>query len=165
MNNIKLLTAVAVASAAAVFGVADDASAKTRAVCQTYATTGARVDEIRALEETGGQSNVVGMTLAEGERMFAQSFVSYGPDGAIKTRADVLKTYVDGKFQPWASSFEIKELEVKVYCDTATVVGLSEVRPKGAPPAAKAIRFRWLNVWAKPEGFWQIVASQFTPVK
>ena len=165
MGKIGLLSAVAVVGVGAVCGMASDASAKARGACQSYATSGAGVDEIRALEEAGGQSNVTGMSLADGERMFARSFVSFGPDGAVKTRDDILKTYVDGKFPAWASSFEIKELDVKVYCDTATVVGLSEVRAKAAPAEAKPIRFRWLNVWAKPEGFWQIVASQFTPLK
>jgi len=133
--------------------------------CRGVATSGAVAEEIRALEEAGGQSNVTGMTLADGEKMFAPSFVSFGPDGAVKTRADILDKYVDGKMQAWAASFTIKELEVKVYCDTATVVGLSEVVPLKAKPDAPPARFRWLNVWAKPDGFWQIVASQFTVLK
>ena len=141
------------------------AHAKPSAGCHGVATSGAAVDEIRALEKAGGDSNVKGMSKADGEKMFAGSFISFGPDGAVKTRDDVLKTYVDGKMAPWAASFEIKELDVRVYCDTATVVGLSEVVPLKAKPDAAPVRFRWLNVWAKPEGFWQIVATQFTVLK
>jgi hypothetical protein len=157
----RLLPAIAVL--AAWCGGVDAVAAKPE-TCPA-ATTGTAVDEIRALEEAGGQSNVKGMTLAEGERMFSKSFVSFGPDGAVKTRDDILKTYVGGKMAPWAASFTIKELDVKVYCDSATVVGLSEVVSLRAKPEAPPVRFRWLNVWAKPDGFWQIVASQFTVLK
>ena len=150
-----------------VFGLmaASGSPAGAAPVCHGYETSGQSVEEIRALEEAGGQSNVKGMTLDEAKRMFAASFVSFGPDGALKSRDDILKTYVDGKMAPWASAFIIKELQIKVYCDTATVVGLSEVTAKSAPPDAAPVHFRWLNVWAKPDGFWQIVATEFTRVK
>ena len=114
---------------------AQSAPAASATTCNAV-TTGKAVDEIRALEEAGGQSNVRGMSLEDGKRMFADSFMSFGPDGAIKTRDDIFKTYVDGKMAPWASSFAIKELEIKVYCDTATVIGLSEVTAKNAVPDA-----------------------------
>src|SRR5215467_4068347 len=120
---------------AAGFLVAGSAPAASAPACATV-TSGKAVDEIRTLEEAGGQSNVKGMSLEDGKRMFAESFMSFGPDGAVKTRDDILKTYVDGRMAPWASSFVIKELEVKVYCDTATVIGLSEVTAKNAAPDA-----------------------------
>ena len=44
-------------------------------------------------------------------------------------------------------------------------MGLSDVTAKNAPAGAEALHFRWLNVWAKPDGYWQIVASQFTRLK
>jgi hypothetical protein len=151
-------------AAAAAFLAAASAPAAGAPACNAV-SSGKAADEIRALEEAGGQSNVKGMSLEDGKRMFASSFMSFGPDGAVKTRNDILKTYVDGRMAPWASSFAIKELQVKVYCGTATVIGLSEVRVKNAPPNAPPAHFRWLNVWARPEGFWQIVATQFTRLK
>jgi ketosteroid isomerase-like protein len=156
-HNSLTLIAVGFLAAAAVPAAGAEA-------CRTV-TSGKAVDEIRALEEAGGQSNVIGMTLEDGKRMFAASFMSFGPDGAVKTRDDILKTYVDGQMAAWASSFAIKELQIKVYCDTATVIGLSDVAAKNAAPDAPPVHFRWLNVWAKPEGFWQIVATQFTRLK
>ncbi len=127
--------------------------------CGQALTSGPAVDTIRALEERGSEGNVKGVALEVGERMFWPDYVSVQPDGKVMTKQDMMAQW---RPNPWASMFQIKELNIKVQCDTAIVVGLSEALWIGAPADAKPIHFRWLNVWTRANGEWRMSASQFT---
>lgn len=130
--------------------------------CEALKASGLVVDRIRTFEQAGAASNVSGMTLEAAQSMFAPEYVAVGQDGSIKSRNDALQMFESRRSAGWAEKFEIIELDIKVYCDMATVVGFSEALWKGAPPTAKPLHFRWLNVWKRANKDWQLIASQFT---
>ncbi len=115
--------------------------------------------EIRELEAAGARSNVDGMSATDAAAMFADDYLSIGPDGSRSDRATVLRFYQPERSTPWASRFEIESLEVRVYCEAALVIGLASAESVGAD--ARSARFRWLNLWHREAAGWKLVASQF----
>ena len=91
--------------------------------------------------------------------MFWPAYLSISPDGKVESWQSIVS---DWKPDPWASRFDIRELDIKVYCDMAIAVGLSEALPIGAKEDTKPTRFRWLNVWTKANDEWRLSATQFT---
>ncbi len=132
---------------------------KTDAGCEESLSSGPVVEQIRALEEAGAASNVTGQSVQEAERMFSPGYLVVGPDGKVTTRETILGQW---SAAAWASRFDVKELDIKVYCDIAIAVGLSEALPLGADEATKPVHFRWLNVWTKASNEWRLSATQFT---
>ncbi len=126
--------------------------------CEVAASTGADADAVRALEERGARANVEGWTIEEARAFFSPTWVAVGPDGAVRGVGEVFASFVDGRSQPWAVSFELVELDVRVYCDMAVVIGLAEAR--GSQPG-QAARFRYLNVWRKIGGRWRYSEQQY----
>lgn len=128
-------------------------------ICGTATTTGDDADAVRHLEERGARTNVEGWGIEEARQFFAPTWVSVGPDGVVKGLDTVFEAFVDGRSRPWATRFDLLELDVRVYCDTAIVIGLAEAH--GASPGQVA-RFRYLNVWRKVDGRWLYSEQQFT---
>lgn len=126
--------------------------------CAIPVSQGPVAEKIRALEEAGASSNVTGVPLETAERMFWPDYVTVAQDGTVTPRESILR---DWKPTPWASRFEIKQLDIRVYCDTAVVVGLSEAEALGAPTGTNRVRFRWLNVWTESKGEWRLSATHF----
>jgi hypothetical protein len=126
-------------------------------------TSGPDVEEIRRLEQRGAQSNVDGWDIEEARRFFAPEWTSVGPDGSDGDLSSVLNAFDNGRSRPWAGRFEILDLDIRVYCDTAVVVGRAAAYRIGASGQedAPAAHFRWLNVWRKEQGRWVYVANQF----
>lgn len=135
-----------------------EAQSTAPAQCDVAASTGADADAVRALEERGARANVEGWTIEEARAFFAPTWVAVGPDGAVRGVEEVFASFVDGRSQPWAASFELRELDVRVYCDMAVVIGLAEAR--GSQPG-QAARFRYLNVWRKIAGEWRYSEQQY----
>ncbi len=129
-----------------------------REQCAAPITSGVSVEAVRRQEEAGAASNVTGWPRERGERMFGPGYVAVGQDGSVRTRDVLLANW---RSQPWASRFDIKELEIQVYCDMATAVGLAEALPIGASEGTKPAHFRWLNVWTQEDGVWRLAATQF----
>ena len=127
--------------------------------CNTATTTGEDVDAVRRLEERGARTNVEGWGIEEARQFFAPTWVSVGPDGTVKGVDTVYGAFVDGRSRPWATRFDLIELDIRVYCGTAIVIGLAEAR--GSTPEQIA-RFRYLNVWRKVDGRWLYSEQQFT---
>jgi len=127
--------------------------------CGEYVASGPIVETIRALEEAGAASNVTGQSVQEAERMSWPGYLAVDPDGKVTTRATILDQW---SAAGWASRFDVKELDIKVYCDMAIAVGLSEALPLGAAEGTKPVHFRWLNVWTKSNDEWRLSATQFT---
>ncbi len=141
---------------------ANDAARADRAACQAPATRGPAVEEIRRLEEQGGAVNVTGWTIEQARAFFAPEWVSVQQNGSVTTLGNVLAAFVDGRVQGWAAAFTLVELDIRVYCDSAVVIGLAEARPVGAPPSASPARMRFLNMWRKQDGRWLYAANQWT---
>jgi hypothetical protein len=127
--------------------------------CAQHLTSGPVVEHIRALEVAGAASNVKGFTREGLERLSWPGYVSVGPDGVVMTRDAI---FADFKEVPWASTFDVRELDIQVRCDMAVAVGRSEALWIGAPANTRPINFRWLNVWTQSGGEWRLSATQFT---
>jgi uncharacterized protein (TIGR02246 family) len=94
--------------------------------------------------------------------LLADKFVSTGSDGKIATKAGML---ADAKKVKWSSA-DYDNVQVTVFGDTAIATG--EFKGKGTDQSGKPIdeHSRWTDTWVKmPNGKWQCVASQDTPVK
>jgi ketosteroid isomerase-like protein len=153
MKNASLVAALLSALVAATSAEADD-------TCEPV-TSGADVEAVRALEKKGADSNVDGWTLNEAKAFFAPEWVSLQMDGSVMKLDKVFEGFKNGRSQPWAQSFKLTELDVRVYCDTAIVIGLAEAQAKGPPDKAPTGKFRFLNVWRKQDGTWLYAANQF----
>lgn len=128
----------------------------------TEVTAGSEVDEIRRLELRGAAINVEGWTWEEAQSFFAPEWLSVQPDGSDARLDGYYSRFRDGRIAGWAESFELPELDIRVYCGAAIVVGRGEIRPRGATDPSQTIRVRYLNVWRKQDGRWVFAAQQYT---
>ena len=125
-------------------------------------TAGTAVEEVRQQELRGAAVNVEGWTIEEARAFFAPEWVSVQPDGSLTRLETVLGGFVEGRSRAWASSFTLVELDIRVACDSAVVIGLAEARPQGAPQSSPPVRMRFMNVWRKQDGRWLYAANQWT---
>jgi Domain of unknown function (DUF4440) len=130
--------------------------------CAESAAARSAVEEIRVLELKGAQSNVVGEDRAEAEKMFGIGFISVDSVGIVRTREQVLQNYSSGKSSPWAKSFDVKKLDIRIDCRTAVTIGMAEALWVGAPDGSKPLNFGWLNVWIRSGKEWRLAATKFT---
>jgi ketosteroid isomerase-like protein len=114
------------------------------------------------LEQRGAATNVEGWTNEEARSFFAPEWFSVQPDGSVMRLDAVFARFQEGRSQPWARRFDLTELDIRVYCDTAIVVGLAEARARGGSETSPALHFRYLNVWRKHEGRWLYAGQQST---
>lgn len=144
--------------------------AQTRSVtaaasCPGVATTGPDVEAIRQLELRGGQVNVEGWSIEEARTFFAPDFLSIEPGGGVNRLDKVLSSFSGGCNPGFARSFDISDLEIRVYgCDAAIATAIADVRILAAPPDAPAWRIRYLNMWRLDAGHWRLAANQFARV-
>ena len=126
--------------------------------------------EIRQLEAQLSRAVVTG-DRAFYERVFAEDFTHTSHSGKFKTRAEWM---AENKFEnrqgkPDAGktvyeAFEVDDLAVRIYGDTAVVSGRST--PKGRTAKGEPMRgqYRFLRVWVKRHGTWRVVAFQGTRI-
>lgn len=131
--------------------------------CPAGATSGADVEEVRRLELRGAEINVTGWTIEEARAFFAPEWFSVQLDGSRVEADAVLGRFQNGRFPGWAESFEISNLDIRVFCGaTAVAIGDAEIRPRAAPD--QVMRFRYMNVWRKaPEGWLYAEQLFYTP--
>jgi hypothetical protein len=94
--------------------------------------------------------------------LLADKFVSTGGDGKVSNKAGML---ADAKARKYASA-EYENVQVTVFGDTAIATG--GYRGKGTDASGKPFdeHERWTDTWLKmPNGKWQCVATQASPVK
>jgi uncharacterized protein (TIGR02246 family) len=94
--------------------------------------------------------------------ILADKFVYTDGEGKLDSKAAML---ADAKTVKW-DSVDYKNMQIAVYGDTAIVTG--EFVGKGTDSSGKPVndRSRYTDTWAKmPDGKWQCVASQDTPIK
>jgi hypothetical protein len=126
--------------------------------------------EVRELE---GQLN---RAVVEGDRAFferalAADFTHTSHSGKFKTRAEWM---AENKFakpkeetKPGKTSyvtFDVDDLAIRAYGDTAVVTGRST--PKGRNAKGEPIQgqYRFLRVWVRQQGRWQVVAFEGTRI-
>src|SRR5712692_6252936 len=94
--------------------------------------------------------------------LLADKIVVTEADGTVRDKAGTLATYKKTKW----TSVEYTDVKVTVFGNTAIATG--GFKGKGTDPAGKAFddNERWTDTWVKmPDGKWQCVASQVTPIK
>jgi ketosteroid isomerase-like protein len=126
--------------------------------------------EIRELESQLGRAVVKG-DRAFFERALGEDFTHTSHSGQFKTRAEWMVENKfenrEGKPQPGKThyeAFEVDDLAIRIYGDTAVVTGRST--PKGRTAKGDPIRgkYRYLRVWVKRGGRWQVVAFEGTRI-
>ena len=126
--------------------------------------------EIRELEAQLSRAVVAG-DRGLFDRVLAGDFTHTSHSGQFKTRAEwMAEDKVDsrqGKPQAGKTTYEafdVDDLAVRIYGDTAVVTGRST--PKGRTAKGEPIRgqYRFLRVWVKRDGHWQVVAFQGTRI-
>jgi ketosteroid isomerase-like protein len=92
----------------------------------------------------------------------ADKIISTSSDGKVTNKAETLAV---AKGTKWSSA-EYSDVKVSVFGDTAIATG--GFKGKGTDASGKALdaNERWTDTWVKmPNGQWQCVATQSTPVK
>ena len=125
--------------------------------------------EIRELEALFGRAVVEG-DHAFFERVLADDFTHTSHTGVFKTRAEWLaedKSGGRGDVQGGRTRYEaydVDDLAVRIYGDTAVVTGRTSPRGRNARGQPIVGQYRFLRVWVKRRGSWQVVAFQGTRV-
>ena len=124
--------------------------------------------EVRTLEEQ------LAKAIVSGDRKFfdrtlADDFTHTSHGGVFKTKAQWMaeSKFAEERAKSGSThydAFELDQLEVRLYGETAVVTGRST--PKGTTADGQPItgQFRFLRVWVKRGGRWQAVAFQGTRV-
>lgn len=102
-------------------------------------------------------------------RVVADDAVLVYPDGSVATKADEVRTVEAGEVT--SDSFEMIESKVTVIdADAAFISGRSSIKngKYKDPNTKKTIdisgEYRFLDVYAKRDGKWQVIASQATKI-
>jgi ketosteroid isomerase-like protein len=94
--------------------------------------------------------------------LLADSLINTDSDGTVSDKTATLARFKGAK---WETN-EISDVKVSVYGNTAIATGAW--RGKGTSSDGKAVNAseRWTDTWIKmPNGKWQCVASQSSPMK
>jgi hypothetical protein len=126
--------------------------------------------EVRELEGRLSRAVVSG-DRAFFERALAADFTHTSHAGKFKTRAEWM---AEDKFenrpgQPQTGkttyeAFDVDDLAVRIYGDTAVVTGRSTPRGRTAKGEPMRGQYRFLRVWVKRDGRWQVVAFEGTRI-
>lgn len=97
--------------------------------------------------------------------VLADEFIYHQPSGKVQNKAGYIDQVTGGDVR--IRKAERYDIQIHVYGDTATATGSTkvDVELKGEP---KQFDLRFLDVWVKRDGRWQIVARQSaykTPAK
>lgn len=131
--------------------------------------TRAERDSRLAIEKLEAQLNeaVVKGDLHFFDQTFAEDFTHTSHAGVFRTKAQWMANHRRETGKPAPSpydSFEVDDLSVRVYGDTAVVTGRSTPRGRDSKGQAITGRFRFTRVWVKRSGQWQVVAFQGTRI-
>jgi ketosteroid isomerase-like protein len=123
--------------------------------------------EIRDMEAAFARAVVEG-DRAFYDRVLADDFTHTSHSGAFKTRAEFM---AENKFgekgdsqggRTRYDSYDVDQLAVRIYGDTAVVTGRTSPRGRTAQGQPITGQYRYLRVWVKRQGRWQAVAFQGT---
>ena len=96
------------------------------------------------------------------EKYLASDYLGIGPDGATQNKSELLADIKSGTLK--LESSNLSEMKVQVAeADTAVVVYRSD--DKGTYKGKDITgQYRWLDVFVKRDGKWQIAIDQGTPI-
>jgi ketosteroid isomerase-like protein len=117
-----------------------------------------RVLEFRAIEEARSLALKTADVPAV-DRLYADDFVGISASGEVIRKKELLEN-VRAR-GPQELTFVAEDLEVRLEGEIALVMG----RIRGRDPGGRLVRDgRFLHVYARRDGEWQIVAAQATPI-
>jgi hypothetical protein len=158
MRRFILIVVAGIAAASIGWGKSED----------DRTAVGAR--EVRELEIQLNRAVVEG-DRAFFERTLAPDFTHTSHSGKFKTRAEWMaeNKFANPKDEPKTGKtayvrFEVDDIAVRIYGDTAVVTGRST--PKGTNAKGEPIRgqYRFLRVWVKQHSQWQVVGFEGTRI-
>lgn len=94
-------------------------------------------------------------------RLEAENCTVVWPDGSIVNKREDLKS-MSGDIA--FSEFKIDDLQVRLYGNTAIVVGQGTIRAHEGKQNLLGGKFVWTDAFVKQNGAWKVVTSQVTPV-
>jgi ketosteroid isomerase-like protein len=116
--------------------------------------------EVLATERAWTEAHLRG-DVATIARLMAPDYTKIQPDGSVVRRAEALASFVPEE-RAWEVA-EGDEYDVRVYGDTALVIGRWTAR--GINHGVRFdYRARFLSVYVRREGAWQMVAEQSTEI-
>jgi len=116
---------------------------------------------IRKLETQLNQAVVEG-DVAAFDRLFADDFTHGSYSGRFRTKVEWMKGKVQGRSSYVA--FDTEEPKVRVSGDTAIVTGLAKPKWREEDGTVASGQYRFLRVWTRRSGSWQVAAFQSTRV-
>ena len=125
---------------------------------------GAMSDEaaIRALEERWDAANLKSDAAAL-DAIFAESFISTGEDGRVRTKAEVIVGLRSGNIK--YESAKTEELKVMLHGDAAVVSGRWRGRYINEQKKTVNLLERFTNFYVRQGGQWRCVASHGSAIK
>ena len=116
--------------------------------------------EIRALEDRRCQS-MIDKDLKTIDALYADELVYTHSNAGVDDKASYLGSIKSGKFD--YKAIKRPDEKIQIFGDTAVVTGRAEinVRVNGVD---RDLNSRYLIVWVKRGGGWQVVAWQSTPI-
>jgi len=115
-------------------------------------------DDIERMEQQRGQA-ILNADMPTLYAIYADEFFYNMARGVSLTRSEYLPMYASGELKVNKAVGEGRD--IRVYGDTAVVTGIVHVNAtiKGED---RILHLRYLNVWVKRDGSWQLVARQAT---
>ena len=139
------------------------AAASSTPVKETFDPAAIEAELIRIEREWANAGKTHNAEAVKG--FLADNAVIIYPDGTIATKADEIRTIESGAIS--AESFEMLEPKVTVIdADSAFITGRSVIKngkitlPNQKKPIDITGEYRFLDVYAKRDGKWQVLASQ-----
>ena len=158
MKRIVSVVVFVVAAASMVFAQAADTrkpSAGTGTPAQDTEATLLKMERDAAAALT--KRDVAGFSA-----IFAADAILTGPDGAVQTKAQLLADVKSGALA--IQSTEISDLKVRVFGESAVATYTTTDKGKYKDRDISG-RYRWIDVFVRRGGKWQIVAGQGTPIQ
>lgn len=97
------------------------------------------------------------------ERIMADECLHVESNGTIRAKAQFIAAFKAGEFA--FDSFNIEENSIRIYEETAVVIGRYSNRIRTGGNTLQTKRARHLRVYVKRAGRWQLVAHQATELK
>jgi len=95
------------------------------------------------------------------DHLYATEYLATGSDGIVYNKVDGIKDDTSPEYTE--KSFNLTDLKVHIYGETAVVTGRNNVKFKKGGKAEQ-IDVRFTDVFVKRDGRWQCVATQGTKV-
>jgi ketosteroid isomerase-like protein len=134
------------------------------AVLSTSAVRAGDAEDVNAAEEAR-YAVMIAQDRAALAAILADEFIYHQPSGRVQDKPGYIEQVTAGEVR--IKRAERYDIKINVYGNTATATGSTrvDVELKGEP---KQFDLRFLDVWVKRDGRWQIVARQSaykTPAK